>query len=110
MKKRNILVLLTLTIIIQLILVTQVQAQEAKQLSGLDKLEKRLLKAQKRKLKDAVDRVLLLQEGLFPEGGLQERNRNFSEFFLSAGPGLLGALLEDFEPLGQDFSIFTYPL
>ena len=54
--------------------------------------------------------VLLLQEGLFPEGGLQERNRNFSEFFLSAGPGLLGALLEDFEPLGQDFSIFTYPL
>ncbi|MFZ9004514.1 MAG: bacillithiol biosynthesis cysteine-adding enzyme BshC [Robiginitalea sp.] len=87
-----------------------VKAQEAKQLSGLDKLEKRLLKAQKRKLKDAVDRVLLLQEGLFPEGGLQERNRNFSEFFLSAGPGLLGALLEDFEPLGQDFSIFTYPL
>ena len=87
-----------------------VKAQEVKQLNGLDKLEKRLLKAQKRKLKDTVDRVHLLQEDLFPEGGLQERNRNFSEFFLSIGPNLLNDLLTDFEPLDQNFSIFTYPL
>jgi len=87
-----------------------VRAQEVKQLNGLDRLEKRLLKAQKRKLKDVMDRVHMLQESLFPEGGLQERNRNFSEFYLSIGPDLLTDLLEDFQPLDQDFSIFTYPL
>ncbi|MEJ2585971.1 MAG: bacillithiol biosynthesis cysteine-adding enzyme BshC, partial [Robiginitalea sp.] len=87
-----------------------VKAQEVKQLNGLDKLEKRLLKAQKRKLKEAVDRVHLLQEALFPEGGLQERNRNFSEFFVTIGPDLFPELLKGFQPLDQNFSIFTYPL
>ena len=87
-----------------------VRAQEVKQLKGLDTLEKRLLKAQKRKLKDVLDRVHLLQEALFPEGGLQERNRNFSEFYLALGPDLLSELLREFQPLDQNFSIFTYPL
>ena len=87
-----------------------VRAQEVKQLNGLDTLEKRLLKAQKRNLKDVLERVHLLQEALFPEGGLQERNRNFSEFFLAIGPDLLTELLQDFQPLEQNFSIFTYPL
>ena len=87
-----------------------VKAQEVKQLNGLDHLEKRLMKAQKRKLKDVLDRTHLLQEALFPEGGLQERNRNFSEFFLAIGPDLLTGLLQDFQPLDQNFSIITYPL
>lgn len=86
-----------------------VKAQEVKQLNGLDHLEKRLLKAQKRKLQDVVDRTLALRESLFPEGGLQERNRNFSEFYLELGPALIDAVYEGFEPLGQEFSIFIYP-
>jgi uncharacterized protein YllA (UPF0747 family) len=85
-----------------------VRAQEVKQLKGLDNLEKRLLKAQKRKLSDEVSRVKDLQDALFPGGGLQERNRNFSEFYLELGPDLFQNLLERFEPLDQEFSIFTY--
>ena len=85
-----------------------VKAQEVKQLRGLDHLEKRLLKAQKRKLSDEVERVLKLRESLFPEGGLQERNRNFSQFYLEIGPHLWEHLLQGFDPLGQDFSLFTY--
>ncbi len=87
-----------------------VKAQEVKQLNGLNKLEKRLLKAQKRKLNDVLDRVHQLQESLFPEGGLQERNRNFSEFYLAVGPELFPELLREFQPLDLDFSIITYPL
>ena len=85
-----------------------VKAQEVKQLNGLDRLEKRLLKAQKRKLNEELGRVRELQEALFPEGGLQERNRNFSEFYLEIGPELWQELLEGFAPLDQEFSIFTY--
>lgn len=85
-----------------------VKAQEVKQLKGLDRLEKRLLKAQKRKLTDEVSRVRDLQDALFPGGSLQERSRNFSEFYLDYGPGLFQVLLDDFEPLDLEFSVFAF--
>ena len=44
-----------------------VAAQEKKQLNGLDKLEKRLLKAQKRKLTDELERLTTIQDQLFPK-------------------------------------------
>ncbi|MGB5508520.1 bacillithiol biosynthesis cysteine-adding enzyme BshC [Robiginitalea sp.] len=85
-----------------------VKAQEVKQLSGLDRLEKRLLRAQKRKLEDSVSRVRDLQDALFPGGSLQERSRNFSEFYLDMGPALFEELLEGFRPLEMEFSVYTY--
>ena len=86
-----------------------VRAQEKKQLNGLDHLEKRLLKAQKRKLRDQVDRMVRLQNSLFPEQGLQERNRNFAEFYLELGAMWVPGLLEGLDPLDLRFTIFTYP-
>ena len=59
-----------------------VKAQEVKQLKGLENLEKRLLKAQKRKLHDQLERATDLQNELFPNKSLQERQANFSEFYL----------------------------
>jgi uncharacterized protein YllA (UPF0747 family) len=50
-----------------------VKAQEVKQTKGLDNLEKRLLKAQKRKLSDILERITDLQNELFPNKSLQER-------------------------------------
>ena len=47
-----------------------VNAQEKKQLNGLDNLEKRLLKAQKRKLSDEIERITKLQNELFPNNSL----------------------------------------
>lgn len=85
-----------------------VKAQEQKQHNGLDKLEKRLLKAQKRKLDDHVTRLSELQERLFPNQGLQERQVNFSEIYLRLGPKLIPALLEAFEPYPGDFTVLTY--
>ncbi len=84
-----------------------VKAQEEKQLKGLDKLEKRLLKAQKKALSDQVSRMTELQNELFPNGSLQERNANFSEFYLEYGDGLIKNLIENLKPLHQDFSIIT---
>jgi bacillithiol biosynthesis cysteine-adding enzyme BshC len=84
-----------------------VKAQEVKQLNGLDRLEKRLLKAQKRKLHDETQRVRALRESLFPDEGLQERNRNFAEFYLEYGPDLWDVLLKGFDPLALEFSLFT---
>ncbi|WP_282124090.1 bacillithiol biosynthesis cysteine-adding enzyme BshC [Algibacter mikhailovii] len=84
-----------------------VKAQEKKQLKGLDVLEKRLLKAQKRKLSDQVMRMTELQTELFPGQSLQERNANFSEFYLEYGNQLIPDLIDHLEPLKGEFIILV---
>lgn len=80
-----------------------VAAQEKKQKKGLDHLEKRLLKAQKRKLRDENERVLELQRMLFPNQTLQERTLNFSEIFVEYGDRLIPELLEELDPFQFEF-------
>lgn len=84
-----------------------VKAQEVKQLKGLEKLESRLLKAQKRKLEDEVSRIAALQNELFPNKSLQERHKNFSEFYLEHGEKLLPELLKNLKPLELKFDILS---
>lgn len=84
-----------------------VKAQEVKQLKGLDNLEKRLLKAQKRKLKDHVVRITEIQNELFPNKSLQERNLNFSELYLEYGSNLIPVLMNTLKPLSGEFAILT---
>jgi len=82
-----------------------VKAQEVKQKKGLENLEKRLLKAQKRKLHDQLQRVNDLQCELFPNYGLQERQTNFSEFYLENGEQLIPLLIQKLKPLEHNFDI-----
>ncbi|SNY99384.1 bacillithiol biosynthesis cysteine-adding enzyme BshC [Flagellimonas pacifica] len=82
-----------------------VKAQEVKQKNGLDALEKRLLKAQKRKLKDHVIRMTDLQNELFPNQSLQERQLNFSELYLEFGVKLVPFLVDHLNPTAKGFSI-----
>lgn len=85
-----------------------VKAQEVKQKKGLDHLEKRLLKAQKKKLKDHVVRLTQLQNELFPNQSLQERQLNFSELYLEYGNNLIEGLMEGLEPLSHEFTLLRY--
>jgi bacillithiol biosynthesis cysteine-adding enzyme BshC len=62
-----------------------VQAQEKKQLKGLNSLEKRLLKAQRKKLQDHILRITDMRFDLFPNNRLQERTVNFSSFVFDEG-------------------------
>ena len=82
-----------------------VLAQEKKQLNGLEKLEKRLLKAQKRKYAEIVDRISDLKEALFPKMSLQERQANFSEFYELYGDDLIPLLADSLDPLGLEFDV-----
>ncbi len=84
-----------------------VKAQEIKQLKGLDNLEKRLLKAEKRIHSEKLERIVSLQNELFPNQSLQERKANFSEFYLEFGNKLIEELLTQLNPLSQEFKIIT---
>jgi bacillithiol biosynthesis cysteine-adding enzyme BshC len=82
-----------------------VKAQEAKQLRGLENLERRLLKAQKRKHSEELERITNLQNELFPNHSLQERQANFSEFYLENGANLIPKLIHQLKPLEKTFEI-----
>ena len=82
-----------------------VKAQEIKQKKGLDNLEKRLLKAQKRKFEEELQRIKDLQNELFPNQSLQERQVNFSGFYLEFGNVFIDKLFASLKPLEQEFNI-----
>ena len=84
-----------------------VEAQEKKQIKGLIRLEKRLLKAQKRVLADEISRATDLQDQLFPNKSLQERNTNFSGLYLEFGELLIPELIKSLDPLLPEFTIIT---
>ncbi len=84
-----------------------VKAQQKKQLNGLDNLEKRLLKAEKRKHQEITKRIRLVQDELFPKQSLEERTRNFSEVYLEYGEQLIPKIIESLEPLKLEFSIIN---
>jgi len=84
-----------------------VKAQEVKQTKGLSTLEKRLFLAQKRKFHDELQRIVELQNELFPNQSLQERQTNFSEFYIENGERLIPQLMSQLKPLEQNFNIIT---
>ncbi len=87
---------------------TAVAAQKAKQLKGLENLEKKLLRAEKRRHEDILNRAVALRNELFPGGGLQERQENFSGFYADYGPEFIEAILSGLNPLDQQFKILVF--
>ena len=82
-----------------------VNAQETKQIQGLQTLEKRLLKAEKRRQADLVNRITILQNEILPNQSLEERHRNFSEFYLAHGNHFLKAIKLALQPLELQFLV-----
>jgi bacillithiol biosynthesis cysteine-adding enzyme BshC len=84
-----------------------VKAQEAKQLKGLDTLEKKLLKAEKRMHTEKLERIIQLQNELFPNQTLQERKSNFADFYNEVNnfEAFFLLLSMHLQPLKQNFSI-----
>lgn len=82
-----------------------VRAQTKKQLKGLDMLEKRLLKAERRKHDQITRRINNIHEALFPNASLEERQRNFSEFYSEYGDDLIVKLINNLDPLKGEFTV-----
>ena len=88
--------------------INAVNAQERKQIKGLEKLEKRLLKAEKKRQQDLVDRITALQNELLPNESLEERQRNFSEYYLEYGTSFIPNLKKALKPLQLEFTILEF--
>jgi bacillithiol synthase len=73
-------------------LVQHVEALQSKALEPVRALEKKLLKAEKRKFGDQQRQVHALKSALFPQNSLQERVENFLPWYAAYGPGIIQAL------------------
>jgi len=82
-----------------------VSAQERKQIKGLENLEKRLLKAEKKRQNDLIERITKLQNSLLPNQSLEERQRNFSDYYLEYGNTFIKTLKTVLKPLELEFTI-----
>lgn len=84
-----------------------VKAQEAKQLKGLENLEKRLLKAERKNHTSKLERIFEIQNELFPNKSLQERNQNLASFVSDVDDfeSFVRKITAELLPLEQKFSI-----
>ena len=85
-----------------------VNAQRQKQLNGLEKLKKKLLRAEKRKNSDLMERIQIIHSELFPKSGLQERHDNFIAYYLEYGDAWLKGLYEQLDPFKFEFTVASW--
>ena len=71
----------------------------------LDILQKKMLRAEKKKNAVVVARLEKLKDDLFPNGSLQERIENFIEYFLLYGDSYFDTLLKEINPLQNEFLV-----
>jgi bacillithiol biosynthesis cysteine-adding enzyme BshC len=83
-----------------------VKAQYQKQLNGLNNLEKRLLKAEKRKHQEYINQLTAFHDELFPNGILQERINNILEYLI-ANENIIDDLHKLLNPLSNSIDILS---
>lgn len=86
---------------------TLVGAEAKKAINSLEKIERKLLKAEKRLHSDKLRQIESLKDALFPGGNLQERTDNFLNFY-QQDPQFIKKLLAHFDPFDYRFNVLSY--
>ncbi|MCX6319897.1 MAG: bacillithiol biosynthesis cysteine-adding enzyme BshC [Bacteroidetes bacterium] len=84
-----------------------VQALKAKTMYRLQELEKKMLRAEKRKFTDQQRQIQTIREQLFPGNGLQERKDNLLYYYAQYGPDFIHVLYTHSLGLEQEFVILS---
>jgi bacillithiol synthase len=84
------------------------KALHVKALKKIDSLEKKMLRAEKRKFDAHHRQINKVKQELFPNNSLQERVDNFSPYYAKYGKELLQALYQSSLTLEQQFGIVRF--
>jgi bacillithiol biosynthesis cysteine-adding enzyme BshC len=84
-----------------------VDALKSKTVYRLQELEKKMLRAEKRKYSDQQRQLRTIKEHLFPGNGLQERRDNLIYYYAKWGSGFINKLYEQSLSLEQEFVVLT---
>lgn len=80
-------------------------AAKNRTLKLISNLEKKMLRAEKRKHTTSLAQIEALKAKLFPSGGLQERSMNIASLYVLYGDDFIESLLQLFKPLDFQFTI-----
>lgn len=86
-------------------LMQHVHALEMFHLKKLESLEKKMLKAERRKQAIGLQRIWKLREDLFPNNNLQERVENFMPYYARYGQDFISAVLKHSLALEHKFGM-----
>jgi uncharacterized protein YllA (UPF0747 family) len=88
-------------------LTDHVEALRATTVRRLHELEKKMLRAEKRKFGDHQRQVHAIKEKLFPAGGLQERHDNMLAYYAKWGKDFISKVYEQSLRLEEEFVILS---
>jgi bacillithiol biosynthesis cysteine-adding enzyme BshC len=80
-----------------------VESLRAKAIQKIEALEKKMARAQRRKMSDQRTQIDTLQRAVFPGSGLQERWENIGYYYAQYGPTYIDLIYDQLEPFGRSF-------
>lgn len=86
-------------------LTKHVERLKTQQLEKLKELEKKMLRAEKRKFSDQRRQIEKIKNRLFPKNGLQERIDNILYYYAVYGPAFIEKLYDHSLTLEQEFTV-----
>lgn len=93
---------------IDLTLAPMIAAEQKRASNSLEKIEKKLLRAEKRLHTDKLRQIGEVKDFLFPNGSLQERTDNFLNFY-QQDKQFIDRILSVFDPFDYQFNVLRYP-
>jgi bacillithiol biosynthesis cysteine-adding enzyme BshC len=84
-----------------------VAALKAKTIKQLQNLEKKMMRAERKKHEVIQNQIAKLKQALFPSDGLQERVENFSSFHAKWGRAFIDEVLKNSLTLEQEFIVLS---
>jgi bacillithiol synthase len=88
-------------------LVPFVGAESKRALNSLEKIERKMLRAEKRLQSDKLRQIESVKDTLFPGGALQERSDNFLNFY-QQDIHFVSTLIQLFDPFDFKFNVLLY--
>lgn len=85
-----------------------VESLKAKAVYRLQELEKKIIRAEKRKYADEQRQIQTIKQQLFPGNSLQERKESFLGFYAKNGKHMIDALYQDSLSLEQEFVVLSF--
>ena len=86
-----------------------VAAESQRAMNSLEKIERSIMRAEKRVHSEKLRQIENVKDALFPGDGLQERSENFLNFY-QQDPHFIQKLLDNFDPFDFNFNVIRYTL
>ncbi len=85
-----------------------VDSLKVKAIHRLQELEKKIIRAEKRKYADEQRQIQTIKQQLFPGNGLQERKESFLGIYAKKGKSIIDALYQHSLSLEQEFIVLSF--